>query len=268
MKSLLSLFRLAAVHFYVHGHTRSFVNRIVCAGFKLVTPVCLGWNPPWAAVGLRHICALQLTIDQKFNLGDADIIGRCCRNYNSTLPNNRGPRGTGNAHDRWNRIGNLIGIQKVSLEAWARCHAPPEIPDVELAQWAKSHMALLYETDWELFKRYAVTDAEIAARYFRRILEFMEQCDLNIRPIPATASSLAVRLCEKATRDAGVDLDKALGIEIQSRTVFNELKGHKVTVKTHRMCPDAAELEAFAIPSPVTLSGKSGYLRFMNNPST
>ena len=61
--------------------------------------------------------------------------------------------------------------------------------------------ALLIETDPELFERYALTDAKIAAVYFSRILDFMEEHGLSIWPLPPTASSIAVRLRLKAARE-------------------------------------------------------------------
>jgi hypothetical protein len=93
-------------------------------------------------------------------------------------------------------LGDLLGVSKVEL--------PPG---------AIERMDLLRKADRKLFERYAIVDAEIAARWVQRMHIFFV-ADLNIgNRLPPTLGSAAVRLFKELISDAGRNVDQVLGME-------------------------------------------------------
>lgn len=79
-------------------------------------------------------------------------------------------------HQSLEKIGKLLGI-----------------PKIDIAPYKKEEMSRLLEGDRELFERYAITDAEIAARYMKRMTDFARALFGEAEP-PATIGSCATKL--------------------------------------------------------------------------
>lgn len=86
------------------------------------------------------------------------------------------------------------------------------VPKVDLPPRAIENMADLLESDRELFSRYAITDARIAALHARKMAELNQeltgQCE-----VPVTLGGLAVRFTLNWWEKNGVDALKILGME-------------------------------------------------------
>ena len=79
-------------------------------------------------------------------------------------------------------LGRLLGVEKVSLSS-----------DSKTEQYYKENMTQLRKDNWELFKKYALTDAQICAEYAQTIL-LEHEALLNKAKLPATLTSIGVNL--------------------------------------------------------------------------
>ena len=96
-------------------------------------------------------------------------------------------------------LGELLGFPKV------------ELPD----GFSKNDMRDFQIKEPELFEEYAIRDAEITARYIKRIE--LECGDLGLDTYrPVTVGSLAVKTLLKKLTDDGVDYDAVMGVEKKS----------------------------------------------------
>ena len=111
-------------------------------------------------------------------------------------------------------MGDLIGLPKLLI---------PEGHSIE-------RMDLLLEGDKTAFEAYGLRDAEIAVRYFQRLLDFAET-HTGSRSLPVTASGLAVKIFKKQLRSAGTSFNDAFGVKETTYTCWNADKGHVVTPK-------------------------------------
>ena len=120
-----------------------------------------------------------------------------------------------------------------------------ELPKLELpAGYTKDRMDLLLEGDKRAFEEYGLRDAEIAVRFYLRLLDFAEQ-ETDRRSLPATASSLAVTMFTKLLKDGGVDFNAAFGVTEASSTYWNGKKGGVVTKTEKSPTPMRAIFESF-----------------------
>lgn len=84
-----------------------------------------------------------------------------------------------------------------------------EFPKIELPPGAIERMDLLMESDPALFRRYAIRDAEVAAMWFLKVLEFFAT-ELGVGYKP-TLGSAGVEMFTKCMVENGVPLDDFLG---------------------------------------------------------
>jgi len=110
------------------------------------------------------------------------------------------------------QIGDLLGLPKRDL---------PE-------GYLKERMDLLLQGDKQAFEEYGLRDSEIAVRFYLRLLDFAEK-ETEKRSLPATASSLAVRIFTKTLEKDNVDFNAAFGVTEGASTYWNATKGNVVT---------------------------------------
>ena len=126
------------------------------------------------------------------------------------------------------------------------------LPKLDLPDgYTKGRMDLLLEGDKQAFEEYGLRDAEIAVRFYIRLLDFAEKVTATegksgIRSIPATASGLAVKMFKKQLEASGVDFNAAFGVQETSSTKWNATKIGVVTIKDTSPIPMRSIYEPFA----------------------
>ena len=114
------------------------------------------------------------------------------------------------------QIGDLLGLPKLDL---------PE-------GYVKERMDLFLQGNKQAFEEYGLRDSEIAVRFYLRLLDFAEK-ETGKRSLPATASSLAVRIFTKRLEESQVDFNAAFGVTEGSSTYWNSTR-EKVLTKTEK----------------------------------
>lgn len=126
--------------------------------------------------------------------------------------------------------GALIGLEKLELPAGH-----------DIRQMKKFFSERPVEA-----KAYAVRDAEITVRYYLKVAQ-TATLELGLRSLPPTIGAMAVKVFKKGFRDAGRDLDRVFGIEVEDVVYWDERK--KAPVRIKRTVTSAARrvFEQFAI---------------------
>jgi hypothetical protein len=107
------------------------------------------------------------------------------------------------------------------------------LPKLDLPEgYVKERMDLFLQGNKEAFEEYGLRDSEIAVRFYLRLLDFAEK-ETGKRSLPATASSLAVRIFTKRLEESQVDFNAAFGVTEGSRTYWNSTR-EKVLTKTEK----------------------------------
>ncbi len=91
------------------------------------------------------------------------------------------------------RLGDILNFKKIELS---------DDPDEELR--LKMNMAELMETDWRLFREYAIRDAEICDQYTTRIIRMYFEKTKKFK-LPVTLTSIGVDLIQDFWVSQGVD---------------------------------------------------------------
>ena len=121
-----------------------------------------------------------------------------------------------------------------------------ELPKLELPEgYTKDRMDLLLAGDKQAFEDYGLRDAEIAVRFYIRLLDFAEKVT-GRRSLPATASGLAVKYFKKQLEDSGVDFNAAFGVEETPSICWSSTKSSVVTRKDKSLIPMRSFFEPFA----------------------
>ena len=133
------------------------------------------------------------------------------------------------------QVGDLLGLPKLDL------------PD----GYTKGRMDLLLEGDKQAFEEYGLRDAEIAVRFYIRLLDFAEKVTATggkpgSRSLPATASGLAVKMFKKQLEASGVDFNAAFGVQETLSTCWSATKSGVVTIKNTSPVPMRSFIEPFA----------------------
>lgn len=126
------------------------------------------------------------------------------------------------------QIGDLLGLPKLEL---------PE-------GYLKERMDLLLEGDKQAFERYGLRDSEIAVRFYLRLLDFAEK-HTGKRSLPATASSLAVRIFTSKLEESQVDFNAAFGVTQCASTYWNSAREQVVSKKEKALTPMRKANEPF-----------------------
>lgn len=120
-----------------------------------------------------------------------------------------------------------------------------ELPKLELpVGYTKDRMDLLLEGDKQAFEEYGLRDAEIAVRFYKRLQEFAK-IQTGRSSLPATASSLAVRVFTKQLEIDGVDFNSAFGVKESATSYWNNKKATVVTKTEKLPVPMRAIFEPF-----------------------
>lgn len=127
------------------------------------------------------------------------------------------------------QVGDLLDLRKLNL---------PE-------GYSKSRMDLLLQGDKPAFEEYGLRDAEIAVRFYIRLMDFAEKVT-GKRSLPATASALAVRIFKNQLDESGVDFNAAFGVQETSATFWSATTEGVVTKKERSPIPMRSILEPFA----------------------
>ncbi len=127
------------------------------------------------------------------------------------------------------QVGDLLGLPKLDL------------PD----GYTKSRMDLLLAGDKQAFEEYGLRDAEIAVRFYIRLLDFAK--GVTGKPsLPATASGLAVKIFKNQLDTAGVDFNAAFGVQETTATFWSATEEGVVTKKEKSPIPMRSFIEPFA----------------------
>jgi DNA polymerase type B, organellar and viral len=113
-------------------------------------------------------------------------------------------------------LGELVGIEKVELT-----------PDREEFKRVIRNMDKLRYENWPLFKRYALTDAEICVRYMEKVIDQYKAVTGNFK-VPITLTGIGVDLLLKSWRDEGLDYLWMLGKERVKQSYFSKSKGRYI----------------------------------------
>ncbi|MCG2578075.1 DNA polymerase [Dechloromonas sp. XY25] len=120
-----------------------------------------------------------------------------------------------------------------------------DLPKLELPEgYLKERMDLLLQGNKHAFEKYGLRDSEIAVRFYLHLLDFAEK-HAGKRSLPATASSLAVRIFTKTLKDSQVDFNAAFGVTEGSSTYWNSTRERVVTKTEKSPSPMRAINEPF-----------------------
>lgn len=122
-----------------------------------------------------------------------------------------------------------------------------DLPKLDLPEgYAKDRMDLLLQGDKPAFEAYAMRDAEITVRFLQHLEKFAAT-EVGCDGLPATVSSLAIRLLTKVIKEADLDFDKSWGLVTTKTEAWNDNKG-KVCSKTDvTPCPIRKIVDPFVI---------------------
>lgn len=118
-------------------------------------------------------------------------------------------------------LGKLVGCKKITLS---------ENPRRE--RFFKKHMDVLLRYDWELFREYALIDAEICVRYFEHIVKQYERF-MGSRHIPSALSNIGVKLLLQQWKQNIPPIDKlyVIGKDEFSESIWKKDKQQFITTK-------------------------------------
>lgn len=121
-----------------------------------------------------------------------------------------------------------------------------ELPKLDLPEgYSKGRMDLLLAGNKQAFEEYGLRDAEIAVRFYIRLIDFAEKAT-GKPSLPATASSLAVKIFKTQLEGSGVEFDAAFGVQETSSTNWDAANSSVVTKKAKSPTPMRSILEPFA----------------------
>lgn len=105
-------------------------------------------------------------------------------------------------------------------------------------------MDLFLEGDKQAFEEYGLRDAEIAVKFHLRLHGYAEKVT-GSSSLPATASSLAVKIFKKLLKEQAVDFNQAFGVTESSSTFWSDTQKGVLTAKTVQPTPMRAVNESF-----------------------
>lgn len=115
-------------------------------------------------------------------------------------------------------VGELTGHEKVVLD-----------PDPARERWMKQNMDIVRRDHWELFKKYALTDAIICVKFIERVRDAYFEITKNAK-IPVTLTSIGVDLLLRNWGDKDARLQR-LGKEEITEKRWDKRKGWYIKFK-------------------------------------
>lgn len=119
-------------------------------------------------------------------------------------------------------LGELINVPKQRLSE-----------DDELERLFKQNMAVVRTDDWNAFKEYAIADAEIAARYYKRISDQVTSLTGKFAPTALSSVGMDLLIDEWAKRSPSIDPIAMSGREEIIEQIYDE-KRHYFRKHKHR----------------------------------
>ena len=109
-------------------------------------------------------------------------------------------------------VGKLVGFPKISLA---------DDPATELI--FKKNMKIVRENNWDLFREYALADAEICVRYFKTLAKQYKSIT-GEKIIPSTLSSIGINLLISGWKSQSppVNVEEMVGKESSTETIWND----------------------------------------------
>lgn len=132
------------------------------------------------------------------------------------------------------KLGDLIGLSKFKLT-----------DDPELEHEWKESMRDVRDNDWELFRDYAIRDAEVCAKYFLRVKSQYKAVTGKDR-MPTALSTIGMTLLLEDWDKRGIDHNRVLGRELIEEVVYSEKHDQFVMKRTRPYLQDIALFEQLA----------------------
>src|SRR5712664_3836316 len=133
-------------------------------------------------------------------------------------------------------VGKLIGMHKIKLN---------DDPAIELE--LKRNIKTVRDNCWDLFRDYALLDAEISARYFERLTEIYRAIT-NSKSIPTALSNIGVKLLLNEWQSSSIPINRlqVIGKESIKEEVWNDDIGSFITYKEEPYVADVYHNVGFA----------------------
>lgn len=125
------------------------------------------------------------------------------------------PSGKGKLDD----LGSVLNFKKIKLDE-----------DDEKDLHYKMNMRDFRSDHWELFKEYAIRDAEICSKYTIKMMRLYREQGFQFK-LPVTLTAIGVDLIQQYWTDRGLDPLRVVGKELEVRTVFNRKLNKPRTIK-------------------------------------
>ena len=124
------------------------------------------------------------------------------------------------------KLGDLVGVEKVELS-----------PDRATYRRMIRNMDRVRSEQWDLFKRYALTDAEICVHYIEKVIDEYTSVT-QLFKVPITLTGIGIDLLEVKWKNAGIDRLNALGKEEVNDAYYDKLNQRFVKKKSEVDLPE------------------------------
>jgi hypothetical protein len=119
------------------------------------------------------------------------------------------------------QIAPLVGLKKLKLS-----------DDDEIDRELKQSMKVVRSDDWELFREYAMIDAEICARYYKRIADTVATLTGDFAPTVLPSIGMKLLMQEWEARPASIDAVEVIGRERVEERVYDDKRHYFRTEKS------------------------------------
>jgi hypothetical protein len=116
-------------------------------------------------------------------------------------------------------LGELVGVKKVELS-----------PERSVYKKMIRNMDIVRSTQWDLFKSYALTDAEICVRYIEQVISQYKEITSKDK-VPITLTSIGIDQLLNEWQVMGLDKNTVLGKESVVERVFKKKLGYYIKEK-------------------------------------
>lgn len=116
-------------------------------------------------------------------------------------------------------LGSVLNYKKIKLDE-----------DDKKDLHYKLNMREFRKDHWDLFKEYAIRDAEICSKYTIKMMRLYREQGFQFK-LPVTLTAIGVDLIQQYWTERGLDPLKVVGKELEVRTVFNRKLNRPRTIK-------------------------------------
>lgn len=132
------------------------------------------------------------------------------------------------------KLGKLIDVPKFELDS-------DPAKEIQI----KERMRVLRGLDFDLFRDYAIRDAEVCAKYFERVAQTYQQVTEK-SGIPTALSSIGMSLLLKDWLESGIDSHEVIGREMVEEVVYDETHHQLIQRKTYPYVDEVSLFEQLA----------------------